>query len=144
MSTNGASFPTRVADVLSQLGPHRPDILDTLRAFYTDDIVFRDPIQEVRGIDAFIAMNRRLVRRMRTLQWTVTTAKGDDHDVFLEWTMRGKTKLGPTVKVDGMTHARARDGRIYDHRDYWDIGELMVSAVPGGQRMLHTVLSPLA
>ena len=64
--------------------------------------------------------------------------------MFLEWTMRGTTKLGLKVKVDGMTRARARDGRIYDHRDYWDLGELMASSVPGGQRILHTVLSPFA
>ncbi|HVH42172.1 MAG TPA: nuclear transport factor 2 family protein [Labilithrix sp.] len=144
MRKNGSSLPNRLKDALAQLTPERPEAVEMLRALYTDDIVFRDPVQEVRGIHDFIAMNRRLLRRMRTLEWSIRTAKGDDTDAFLEWTMRGTLKLGPRLKVDGMTHARARDGRIFDHRDYWDLGELMASSVPGGQRILHTVLSPFA
>lgn len=144
MSTNGAAFPVRLGDALVRLTPEHPEAIEDLRALYTNDMVFRDPIQEVRGIDEFLAMNRRLMRRMRSVEWSVTTAKGDENEVFLEWTMRGTTKLGLKVKVDGMTRARARDGQIYGHRDYWDLGELVASAVPGGQRILHTVLSRFA
>ena len=144
MNTNGSSFPARLSDAIVQMTPDRPDAVDALRALYSDDVVFRDPIQEVRGIHDFIAMNHRLLRRMRTLTWTIETAMGDDTQVFLEWTLRGATKVGLKVKVDGVTRVRARDGRIFDHRDYWDLGELMASSVPGGQRILHTVLSPFA
>ena len=144
MSTSGAAFPVRLGDALVRLTPEHPEAIDELRALYTDDMVFRDPIQEVRGIDDFLAMNRRLMHRMRSVEWSISTAKGDESEVFLERTMRGTTKLGPKVKVDGMTRARTREGRIYDHRDYWDLGELVASSVPGGQRILHTVLSPFA
>jgi ketosteroid isomerase-like protein len=143
-SSSTSSVAARLRDALVSLTPDRPEAIDALRALYADDMVFRDPIQEVRGIDAFLAMNRRLLHRMRTLEWTVETARGDDDEVFLEWTMTGKAKLGPMLRVHGVTRARARDGRIYDHRDYWDLGELIASSLPGGQRILYALRSPLA
>ena len=44
MSTNGAAFPIRLKDALVQLTPERPDAIEELRALYTPDMVFRDPI----------------------------------------------------------------------------------------------------
>jgi steroid Delta-isomerase len=107
-------------------------------------MVFRDPIQEVRGLDAFLAMNRRLLDRMRRLEWSVVSACGDESEAFLEWTMHGAPKMGPAVELSGVTRVRARDGLIVDHRDYWDMGELFASALPGGQRLLRLVRAPLA
>jgi limonene-1,2-epoxide hydrolase len=144
MSADDRSLPNRLRDALLRLTPDRPDAVDALRELYAEDIVFRDPIQVVRGIDDFVAMNHRLLRRMRTLEWTVVRARGDDSEAFLEWTMHGATKLGIKVTVEGITRARARDGRIIDHRDYWDLGELLASTIPRGQRILHTLLSPFA
>lgn len=34
-------------------------------------MVFRDPIQEVRGLEDFLALYRRLLERMRSLEWTI-------------------------------------------------------------------------
>lgn len=146
MSANDspARLPSRLRDALVALKPEHPESIEALRPLYTDDVVFQDPLQVVCGLDAFVAMNRRLLRRMRWLEWTLKAAKGDDEVVFLEWTMTGKTKLGPRIEVDGMTRARARGGRIFDHRDYWDLGELVASALPGGRRILRAVLSPIA
>jgi len=134
----------RLRDALVALTPNRPDAVERLRPLYATSMVFHDPIQEVRGLDAFLAMNRRLLARMRTLEWTVSSSRGDESEVFLEWTMRGTPKLGPAIEVSGVTRARARDGVIFDHRDYWDMGELMASAVPGGQRFLTLLRSPFA
>jgi hypothetical protein len=130
------NLAARLSEALVQLTPDRPEAIESMRPLYAADVVFRDPIQEVHGIDAFVAMNHPLLRRMRSLEWSIRTAKGDDAEVFLEWTARGKTKLGLKVSVDGMTRAQARNGRIYDHRDCWDLGELIASSVPGGKRIL--------
>jgi hypothetical protein len=143
MNTTTA-LPDRLAHALVALVPQRPDALQELLPLYADDMVFRDPIQILHGKDAFAKMNERLLRRMRTLEWTIETVRGDDSDLFLEWKMRGTTNLGPRVQVDGVTRARARDGRIVDHRDYWDLGELVASAVPGKPRLLRAIVRPFA
>jgi hypothetical protein len=134
----------RLAAALRKLTPESPEAIDALSALYADDIVFRDPIQEVRGKEAFLALNRRMIGRMRSLEWTVNFARGDAESVILEWKVSGKTKMGLRVTVDGMTRARLRDGLVFDHRDYWDMGELMASPLPGGQRLLRAMRIPFA
>jgi hypothetical protein len=58
--------------------------------------------------------------------------------------MRLRLKVGPLFEMDGVSHLQAEDGKVRAHRDYWDLATLFASAVPGGQRILRTVLRPLA
>ncbi len=139
-----ADLAARTAELLTNLVPGRSEIFDELRAHYAHDLVFRDPIQEVHGIDAFLAMNERLLGRMKSLDWRIHAAFGDGHIALIEWTMIGKPRFGPEVTVDGATRVQARDGRVVDHRDYWDLSELAASIVPFGERVRHALLKPLA
>jgi limonene-1,2-epoxide hydrolase len=138
------SLAQRLADVLVALTPEQPGAIERLRELYDPAMVFQDPIQKLRGLDAFMSMNQRLLARMRTLEWTILAVGGQRDEAFVEWEMRGKAKLGPSVHVSGVTRARAQGGRIVDHRDYWDMGELIASALPGGQRLLHLFRAPFA
>jgi hypothetical protein len=58
--------------------------------------------------------------------------------------MRCVPKFGPEIRVDGATHLRAKNGRVFYHRDYWDLGEMFASAIPGGHAALRFLLKPLA
>ncbi|HEY0193991.1 MAG TPA: nuclear transport factor 2 family protein [Kofleriaceae bacterium] len=135
----------RVRDALIALTPDQTDrAVAQLLPLYDPAMVFRDPIQELHGRDAFAEMNRRLLGRMRGLTWDVTSVKGDDSEAFLEWTMTGVLRLGPRLQVSGVTRVRAQAGLVVDHRDYWDLGEMFASAVPGGERLLHLLRKPFA
>lgn len=142
-----ATLGERVGQVLVKVAPKTlAAALDGLRETYADDLVFHDPIQIVRGLPDFLAMNERLVGRMKTLEWTIlgTWSNADDESACIEWNMTGKPKLGPVFSVDGMSRVTARAGRVTQHRDYWDLGELAASGVPGGQKILRTLLRPFA
>jgi len=39
--------------------------IDRVAPYYTEDVVFIDPIQTVRGRDAFLEMNKRLIARSK-------------------------------------------------------------------------------
>jgi ketosteroid isomerase-like protein len=134
----------QLAAALVAIRTDNPDALDGLDKLYAEDMRFRDPIQQLDGRAAFLAMNERLLRRMRTLTWQIHHAAGDDDHAMLEWTMRATTKLGLELSVDGTTVVRAHTGRIVDHRDYWDLGEMLASSVSWGLRLLHAVRRPLA
>lgn len=139
-----SSLPQRLCNALVGLTPEHPEALEALRPLYAHDMVFRDPIQEVRGLDAFLALNKRLLKRMKRLHWHVSAISGTEDEMFLEWHMSGAPTFGPAIEVSGVTRARAHDGLIVDHRDYWDMGEMLASAVPGGQRVLHFLRLPFA
>jgi hypothetical protein len=137
-------LPDRLAAALVDIRPDRPDALEVLPALYDDALHFRDPIQELDGLPAFLAMNRHLIRRMRSLRWTIRGVTGDDTYAILEWSVRGTTTFRLPLAVDGTTVVRARNGRIYDHRDYWDLGEMFASPLPFGRRLLYLLRRPLA
>jgi limonene-1,2-epoxide hydrolase len=134
----------RLAAALLAVRPDNPSALEGLATMYADNVHFRDPIQELDGIEAFLDMNTRLLKRMRSLTWQVHRALGDDRYAVLEWSMQATTKLHVKLDVDGTTVVHAHDGKIIDHRDYWDLGEMMASPLPFGLRMLHAVRRPLA
>ena len=101
-----------------------------LATLYDSGVVFRDPLQTLRGRDAFVAMNRRILRRARGLSFDVTSAVGADSSIFLAWTMLYQPRLGPTVVFEGATHARTRAGLIVEQRDYWDLLSSFAQSVP--------------
>ncbi len=133
-----------IRELLENLRPEDPNSVENLRAVYADDVSFEDPIQKVTGIDAFIALNHRLLGRAKELVFEVESATGNSEEIFLAWTMRCVPKFGPTIHVDGVTHIHARDGKVVRHRDYWDLGELFASAIPGGHQALRFLLKPMA
>jgi hypothetical protein len=139
-----ATLAESLASALRGLDPERPESIDALRPLYQDDVDFRDPIQHLQGLDAFLAMNRRLLGRAQELSFTVSSAVGDRNSVFLAWTMRAKPKLGPRLSVEGATYATLRYGKVALHRDYWDLAELLTSPVPFAHAAVQLLLKPLA
>lgn len=112
-----------------------------LAELYAEDIVFRDPLQTLRGRDAFVAMNRRILARARRLSFQVTSAAGAGGSVFLAWTMLYEPRMGPTIVFEGATHARTRAGLIVEQRDYWDLLSSVAASLPI-LRSVYASLSP--
>ena len=59
MAHDTASTPAALADLLARMTPRNlEELLPALLARYAEGVVFRDPIQTLRGRDAFARMNR--------------------------------------------------------------------------------------
>lgn len=135
-------LPERLSRALSSFDVARLEpFLSALRDLYADDMTFRDPMQSCRGLDAFIALNRRLAKMAREIRFDVNDTTGDDSRFYLHWVLHMKPKLGPKVAVEGVSRIIAREGRIVEHVDFWDLGELIASPF-GGQRLVHTLFRP--
>ena len=115
--------------------------LAQLATLYDRDVVFRDPLQTLRGRDAFLAMNRRILTRARRLSFHVHDALGKNGSVFLAWTMDYEPRTGPTIAFEGASHARVRAGLIVEQRDYWDLLSSVAASVPLLRRV-YARLSP--
>jgi limonene-1,2-epoxide hydrolase len=136
--------PENVARVLEAFGDDAEAALAALEPMYHPDVRFADPIQTLHGRDAFMAMNRRLLRRARRLSFDVHHHAGGDDVVLLTWTMTYAPSLGPELRFEGSTCLILEDGLVVDHRDYWDLAGSLADAVPVARAVYHRLVGLLA
>lgn len=100
------------------------------RALYDEAVHFTDPTQERQGLDAYIAAQEGLLQRCDDvfLEPGAVALSGDV--AFVEWTMGLKIK-GFEFLYPGTSRLRlGADGRIIDHRDYFDFVGPTFTPVP--------------
>jgi len=90
--------------------------------YYDNDILFRDSVQELRGIEEFTALTERLTKRSKDLSMKIVNAVMEDNIVFLEWEMTIKFKKNPSSVIYGTSRLTLNEnGRITAQRDYYDL-----------------------
>jgi len=90
--------------------------------YYDDNIYFRDTIQEIRGIDEFTAMTRRLTDRSKDLKMNIVRTIMEENIVFIEWEMTITFKKNPSSVLYGSSRLTLNDeGKIIEQRDYYDL-----------------------
>jgi len=90
--------------------------------YYDENIYFRDTVQEIRGIEAFTAMTKRLTDRSQDLSMNIIRAAQLDRDIFIEWEMTIKFKKNPSSVLYGTSRVTLnQEGKIIEQRDYYDL-----------------------
>ncbi len=90
--------------------------------FYHEDVYFRDTIQEIRGIDDFIAMTKRLTTRSKDLKMRIVNSMMLDKLAILEWEMTIGFKKYPNSIMYGISRLTLNgEGKIIEQRDYYDL-----------------------
>jgi hypothetical protein len=99
----------------------RPDWSHIL-PYYDDNIIFRDSIQEIRGIEEFKAMTERLTRRSKDLKMRIVKAVTEENVIFIEWEMTLSFKKYPSSVLYGSSRLTLNhEGKIAEQRDYYDL-----------------------
>ena len=131
----------RTCDLLLDLGRNPDTALATIPELYTEDMTFRDPIQEVHGRDAFVEVTRRLIDRTRSIEVRVHHSAHSGDAMFIAWTMSIAFPIGPQVDFEGVSHFGLKDDRIATHRDHFDLLGSMIDAVPGVRSVYRLIVS---
>ncbi|MBD2549550.1 nuclear transport factor 2 family protein [Microcystis elabens FACHB-917] len=100
------------------------------RALYDEEVHFTDPTQERQGLEAYIVAQEGLLQRCDDvfLEPGAVALSGDT--AFVEWTMGLKIK-GIEFIYPGTSRLRlGADGRVIDHRDYFDFVGPTFTPVP--------------
>jgi ketosteroid isomerase-like protein len=112
-----------------------PQSVGHLAAFYTADAHFKDPFNDVRGVAAIERIFEHMFHALHAPRFVVTQQLVDGAQVFLVWEFRFRFKRFDTVTeqvVRGGSHLTlTEDGRISEHRDYWDAAEELYEKLPG-------------
>jgi steroid Delta-isomerase len=122
----------QVARIVAFFETLSPAALQQLATVYTDDAAFKDPFNEVRGIPAIRAIFEHMYRTLDEPRFVVRERVLQGSQCFLTWDFVFRFRRGGTViTVRGASHLRlAADGRIEDHRDYWDVAEELYEKLP--------------
>lgn len=100
--------------------------------YYDDSIVFKDSIQELKGIEAFRAMTERLTRRSQDLRMTIRNAVMQDRTIFMEWEMTILFRKTKTSIIYGASRITLDEkGKIVSQRDYYDLWGDIFDNIPG-------------
>jgi ketosteroid isomerase-like protein len=112
-----------------------PHSVGQLAAFYSADARFKDPFNEVRGVPAITRIFEHMFTALHEPRFVVTQQLVDGAQAFLAWEFRFRFKRFDTVTeqvIRGGSHLTlATDGRISEHRDYWDAAEELYQKLPG-------------
>lgn len=104
-----------------------PDDVIRFRDFYTEDAWFKDPFNEVRGVEAIQRVFAHMFEQVDEPRFRVTERVVDADGAVLVWEFHfGMKRRGrrQAQLVRGVSHLKfAADGRVCYHRDYWDAAE---------------------
>lgn len=107
--------------------------LPQLARFYADDIRFKDPFNEVVGVEAVAGIFRHMFDSLDDPRFIVRDVVVQGEQAFLAWdfVFRMRRFNRSEQRIRGGSHLRfGVDGRITEHRDYWDAAEELYEKLP--------------
>ncbi len=121
----------RVVDFFEHIDPAAVSRLDQI---YADHAWFKDPFNEVRGIEPIRRIFGHMFVQVEQPRFKVIEAVRQGNQAFLTWDFTFRMKrfdTGTTQTIRGASHLRfAADGRVDMHRDYWDAAEELYEKLP--------------
>ena len=111
-----------------------PGDLARIAEIYASDAYFRDPFNEVRGIDAIARIYTRMFEQLDACRFAIAETVAEGEDVVLIWDFTFRVRRWrPSQEraIRGATHLKlTADGKISYHRDYWDAVEEFYAKLP--------------
>jgi len=109
------------------------DSAQTLSLIYTEDVWFKDPFNEVEGIEQVSHIFTHMFEQVDTPRFVVTHSVLQDDQAFLTWDFLFRMRRFSDEEqcIRGATHVRfTSDGLVAYHRDYWDAAEELYEKLP--------------
>lgn len=123
----------RIARIIELFEQLAPEGLAQLAQVYTDDARFKDPFNEVQGVPAIARIFEHMFRTLEAPRFVIHDVVVQGAQCFLTWdfVFRLRRPGAAEIVVRGGSHLKlAADGRIAEHRDYWDVAEELYEKLP--------------
>ncbi len=127
-----------------------PDTVEKLRALVTPDIHFRDPFNDIVGIEKVLEVFHDMYRNCEEPKSEIISTMRQGREAFLKWRFSfvPKTKAlngGNKVSFIGITEIEiSQTGLICSHLDYWDAAREFYELLPGIGFVLRSLRKRLA
>ena len=116
----------KLAELIEWYEHLSPERLDRIAGLYEEMASFRDPFNHVVGQAAIEAIFRHMFETTEDPRFIVLDSAVEANRAWLRWEfsfgLRGRAML-----IEGSSRlVFGRDGRVADHRDYWDASDLFL------------------
>ena len=104
--------------------------LGDLETYVTADVRFKDPFNDVRGVDAMRRVFQHMFENVQDVKFCAQDMASEGPMCFMSWRFEGKLRGNPWI-FDGASIIRfAEDGRVTEHIDHWDAGVNFYERLP--------------
>lgn len=107
--------------------------VERLGNFYASDAYFKDPFNEVYGVEAIQRIFRHMFKQLEAPRFRICERIADaDGSAVLIWEFWFRSSLlGGEQVLRGASHLRFNgEGKVSLHRDYWDASEELYAKIP--------------
>jgi len=126
--------PAHVARVIAFFETLTPQSLSGLADIYAQGARFKDPFNDVQGLDAIAHIFGHMFVALQKPRFVITRQVSQGDDCFITWDFYFYlASYQPSVeqKIAGATHlVFDAAGRVQVHRDYWDAAEELYEKLP--------------
>ena len=127
MSLETDARTARVVRFYEQL---KPDSLAHIHTVYSEQATFKDPFNDVKGLSAITRVFQHMFDTLDEPRFVVLHTMTQGDQAWLTWNFIIRRAQGDWT-IHGATHLRfAEDGRIKQHRDYWDPAQELYARLP--------------
>ncbi|MEW6445711.1 MAG: nuclear transport factor 2 family protein [Pseudomonadota bacterium] len=121
---NAQDAAARYVDFFASL---RPDDLARFDDFFTPNARFRDPFNDVTGVDGIRRVFAHMYAQCPEARFEVSEIALKDQAAYLRWVFVCREGLA----IEGLSRvAFAADGRAREHLDYWDPASQLYTRLP--------------
>jgi steroid Delta-isomerase len=127
------STDTRVDRIVTAFEQLRREDVERLATLYAADARFKDPFNEVQGVNAIQAIFAHMFVALNEPRFVVNDIICQGDQCFLSWDFifRFKRFSNDVQTVRGSSHLKLNaQGHITLHRDYWDAAEELYEKLP--------------
>lgn len=121
-----------------------PATLADLPAHVTEDVRFKDPFNDVRGVEAMAGVFRHMFEAVGPVRFRVEQVMAEGERCLMAWRFEGRLR-GQPWQFEGTSVIRfAPDGRVAEHIDHWDAAAGFYERLPVIGRLLAAMRRRLA
>jgi hypothetical protein len=130
--TKSANPANLLAGVVELYATYQPVTTSRLAQIYSDTLVFRDPVQQLAGLDDFCAYLNAMGTNLNYCRFEFVETNPGDTTSWMRWIMRyshPKLRRGADLTLEGASVLH-HDERVTFQQDYYDMGAMLYEHIP--------------
>jgi hypothetical protein len=120
----------RFSELLVWYSTLNPESVKRAVEYYDPDAYFKDPFNEVRGVDAIMRIFNHMFLTTENPRFIMGDQIMQESQAFVSWRFEFALR-GKEYTIVGASHLKFNDsGLVIAHRDYWDAAEELFQKLP--------------